>query len=46
VKHGLVAFAEGKAPVVVVETSRRALYSYNRPERDTVEEACKELRAA
>lgn len=46
VKHGLVAFAEGKAPVVVVETARRALFSYNRPERDTVEEACKELRAA
>ncbi|MCA9754198.1 MAG: flagellar motor stator protein MotA [Candidatus Eisenbacteria bacterium] len=46
VKHGLVAFAEGKAPVVVVETARRALYSYNRPDRETVEEACKELRAA
>ena len=46
VKHGLVAFAEGKAPVVVVETARRALYSYNRPDRDTVEVACKELRAA
>lgn len=43
---GMVAFAEGKAPVVVVEIARRALYSYNRPERDAVEEACKALRAA
>ncbi len=46
IKHGIVAFAEGKAPVVVVETSRRALFSYLRPERDSVEDACKQLRAA
>jgi chemotaxis protein MotA len=46
VKNGIIAFAGGKAPVVVVETARRTLFSYNRPERDEVEEACKALRAA
>lgn len=46
IRLGIVAFAEGKAPVVVCEVARRALYSYNRPERDAVEEACKALRAA
>jgi len=46
IKIGMSAFAQGKAPVVVVEMARRALHSYNRPERETVEEACKALRAA
>ncbi len=46
VRIGLCAFAEGKAPVVVVEMARSALYSYNQPTRETVEEACKALRAA
>jgi chemotaxis protein MotA len=46
VKIGMMAFAQGKSPVVVVEVARRALHSYNRPEREVVEEACKALRAA
>ena len=46
IKIGMSAFAQGRAPVVVVEMARRALNSYNRPERETVEEACKALRAA
>jgi chemotaxis protein MotA len=45
-KNGIISFAEGKAPVVVVETARRTLFSYNRPPREEVEEACKALRAA
>jgi len=45
-KNGIIAFAACKAPVVVVETARRTLFSYNRPDRDDVEEACKALRAA
>jgi chemotaxis protein MotA len=46
IKIGMVAFAQGKAPVVVAEMARRALFSYCRPEREGVEEACKSLRAA
>jgi len=46
VRVGMVAFAQGKAPVVVVEMARRVLYSYNRPGREEIEEACKSLRAA
>lgn len=46
VKIGMLAFAQGKAPVVVAEMARRGLYSYNRPEREGIEEACKSLRAA
>jgi len=46
IRIGLCAFAEGKAPVVVVEMARSALYSYNQPTREAVEEACKALRAA
>jgi hypothetical protein len=42
----MVSFAQGKSPVVVVEVARRTLHSYNRPEREAVEEACKSLRAA
>jgi len=45
-RTGMVAFAEGKAPVVVTEVARRSFYGYNRPDRETVEEACKSLRAA
>jgi chemotaxis protein MotA len=45
-KKGIVAFAEGKSPVVVVEICRRSLYTYNRPDREEIEEACKALRAA
>ncbi len=43
---GMVAFAHGKAPVVVMEVARRSLHSYRRPEREAMEEACKALRAA
>jgi len=46
ISQGLVAFSEGKAPVVVVEMARSALYSYNQPDRDEAEQACKALRAA
>jgi chemotaxis protein MotA len=46
VRVGMIAFAQGKAPVVVVEMSRRVLYSYVRPGREEIEEACKSLRAA
>jgi len=43
---GMAAFAQGKAPVVVVEVARRALFSYIRPDREEIEEKCKALRAA
>ncbi len=46
IKTGMIAFAQGKAPVVVAEMARRSLFTFNRPERETVEEACKSLRAA
>jgi chemotaxis protein MotA len=46
IKTGMVAFAQGKAPVVVAEVARRTLFGYNRPEREGIEEACKSLRAA
>ncbi len=46
IRTGMIAFAQGKAPVVVTEVARRTLYSYNRPEREQIEEACKALRAA
>jgi chemotaxis protein MotA len=46
IKIGMIAFSQGKAPVVVVEVARRTLFTCNRPERDTIEEACKALRAA
>ncbi len=46
VQTGIVAFAEGKAPTVVVEMARRALFSYNRPERKVVDKACKALKVA
>jgi chemotaxis protein MotA len=46
VKTGMVAFAQGKAPVVVTEVARRSLFGYNRPSAEQVEEACKALRAA
>jgi chemotaxis protein MotA len=43
---GMTAFAQGKAPVVVTEVARRALFTYNRPGREEIEEKCKSLRAA
>jgi chemotaxis protein MotA len=43
---GMAAFAQGKAPVVVTEVARRAIFSYNRPGREEIEEKCKALRAA
>lgn len=46
IRIGMSAFAQGKAPAVVVEMARRALFSYNRPDRESVEAACKALRAA
>ncbi|MBM3316757.1 MAG: flagellar motor stator protein MotA [Candidatus Eisenbacteria bacterium] len=46
VKSGMIAFAHGKAPVVVTEVARRTFFEYNRPDREATEEACKALRAA
>lgn len=46
VRTGMVAFSEGKAPVVVVEMSRRTLFSYNRPERKAMDKVCKTLKVA
>jgi chemotaxis protein MotA len=46
VKVGMIAFAHGKAPVVVTEIARRTLFDYVRPDREETEEACKALRAA
>jgi chemotaxis protein MotA len=46
IKTGMMAFAQGKAPVVVSEVARRCLYSAIRPDREATEEACKSLRAA
>ncbi len=43
---GMAAFAQGKAPVVVTEVARRVLFTYNRPDREGIEEKCKQLRAA
>lgn len=46
IKAGMIAFAHGKAPVVVTEVARRTFFGYNRPDREETEEACKALRAA
>jgi chemotaxis protein MotA len=46
IKVGMIAFAHGKAPVVVTEIARRTLFDYIRPDREETEEACKALRAA
>jgi chemotaxis protein MotA len=46
IQIGMTAFAQGKAPVVVTEVARRALFTYNRPGREEIEEKCKSLRAA
>jgi chemotaxis protein MotA len=44
-KAGILAFANGSAPIVAVEFSRRVIFSYDRPSSDEVEAACKGVMA-
>lgn len=46
IKAGMIAFAHGKAPVVVTEVARRSFFEHMRPDREETEAACKALRAA
>ncbi len=41
IKAGVLAFANGSAPIVAVEFSRRIIFSYDRPSATELEEACK-----
>jgi chemotaxis protein MotA len=41
IKAGVLAFANGSAPIVAVEFSRRVIFSYNRPSVSELEGACK-----
>ena len=41
IKAGVLAFANGSAPIVAVEFSRRVIFSYNRPSASDLEGACK-----
>ena len=41
IKAGVLAFANGSAPIVAVEFSRRVIFSYDRPSSAALEEACK-----
>ena len=41
IKAGVLAFANGSAPIVAVEFSRRVIFSYDRPSSAELEEACK-----
>jgi chemotaxis protein MotA len=41
IKAGVLAFANGSAPIVAVEFSRRVIFSYNRPSASELEGACK-----
>jgi chemotaxis protein MotA len=41
IKAGVLAFANGSAPIVAVEFSRRIVFSYDRPSATELEEACK-----
>jgi len=45
-KAGIVAYAKGNAPVVVVEFARRVIYAGVRPSFDEVEKAMKSVKAA
>jgi chemotaxis protein MotA len=41
IKSGILAFANGSAPIVSVEFSRRVIFSYDRPSNTELEAACK-----
>jgi chemotaxis protein MotA len=41
IKAGVLAFANGSAPIVAVEFSRRVIFSYDRPSSAEMEAACK-----
>ncbi len=41
IKAGILSFANGSAPMVAVEFSRRTIFSYDRPSSAEMEEACK-----
>lgn len=45
IKAGMVAFAKGNSPVVVVEFARRVIFSEIRPSFEEVEEAIREVKA-
>jgi chemotaxis protein MotA len=46
IKAGVVAYAKGNAPIVVVEFARRTIFSENRPSFKEVEQAMRETRQA
>jgi len=41
IQAGILAFANGSAPIVAVEFSRRVIYSYDRPSNAEMEAGCK-----
>jgi chemotaxis protein MotA len=41
IKSGILAFANGSAPIVAVEFARRVIFSYDRPTNLEMETACK-----
>jgi chemotaxis protein MotA len=41
IKAGILAFANGAAPIVAVEFSRRVIFSYDRPTGTELDEACR-----
>ncbi len=43
IKAGVLAFANGSAPIVAVEFARRVIFSYDRPEGGELEGRCKEV---
>ena len=45
IKAGVLAFANGSAPIVAVEFARRVIFSYDRPDGPEVETRCKEIAA-
>jgi chemotaxis protein MotA len=46
IKAGVVAYAKGNAPIIVVEFARRVIYSYVRPSFSEVEEAVRGTKTA
>jgi len=45
IKAGILAFANGSAPIVAVEFARRVIFSYDRPTNVEMEAACKGIAA-
>lgn len=45
IKAGILAFANGAAPIVAVEFARRVIFSYDRPANPEMEAACKGIAA-